>query len=82
MGMALVLFEKSIKKNSHAESYFKAGMCNLKLQKYDEAFHYIKKSLELAPAKIQWREQFEQCSRHLDKLHDHFISKSSSERIY
>lgn len=79
-GMALLLFEKSIaKKNSHAESYFKAGMCNLKLQKYDEAFHYIKKSLELAPTKIQWREQFEQCSRHLDKLHDHFISKSSSE---
>ncbi|HDS4959806.1 TPA: CDP-glycerol glycerophosphotransferase family protein [Escherichia coli] len=77
---ALLFFEKSIiKKTKHAESYFKAGICNLKLHRYEEAFKYISKALELEPSNIQWKEQLEQCARHLDKLNNHMVSKSSTE---
>lgn len=75
-----MFFEKSIiKKTKHAESYFKAGICNLKLHRYEEAFKYISKALELEPSNIQWKEQLEQCARHLDKLNNHMVSKSSTE---
>ncbi|WP_122999637.1 tetratricopeptide repeat protein, partial [Escherichia coli] len=77
---ALLFFEKSIiKRTKHAESYFKAGICNLKLHRYEAAFKYISKALELEPSHIQWKEQLEQCARHLDKLNNHMVSKSSTE---
>lgn len=77
---ALELFEISIKrKNNHAESYFKAGMCNLKLGMYEEAHRYIEISIKMAPSRTEWKEQLAQCSRHLDKLQDRLMSKSSTE---
>lgn len=75
----IVLWEINHKKTKHAESYFKAGICNLKLHRYEEAFKYISKALELEPSNIQWKEQLEQCARHLDKLNNHMVSKSSTE---
>ncbi len=63
---ALEKFEQSIKKQpKHADSYFKAGVCHMKLDHLEQAHHYISHAIKLAPKKEQWQAQLQQCEQKL-----------------
>ena len=59
-GKAIVNFNNAISSNkNHSKSYFKIGVCYLKINEYKQAYDNISKAIELAPDRKEWRQQLE-----------------------
>lgn len=78
-GKAIVNFNNAISSNkNHSKSYFKRGVCYLKINEYKQAYDNISKAIELAPDRKEWRQQLEQCRRHMNMLSSANVSDEVS----
>lgn len=62
---------------SHADSYFKLGMCHFRQKDYEQAEQFIQQAMQIEPERGEWKKQLEQTQRHLTKIE---VKKTTAEK--